>query len=230
MIHSLNQNNSFSPTYFILFILFQLTTVLSHGQVNRILSESPVNFLQKSNWVDSVFSTLNPEERIAQLIVMSVYSNKGADHVKEISALVRNYKIGGLIVMQGGPIRQARLTNQFQAEAKVPLLITITAEWGLGMRLDSTISLPYQMTLGAVQDNSLIYKMSSEVARQCKLMGIHLNFAPVVDINNNPQNPVISYRSFGEDRDNVTTKSYAYMKGLQDNGILANAKHPRPFF
>lgn len=226
MNHSLDQNKSLSTVYFILLILLQLLSTSSLSQVNKVISEPPLGYLQqKSNWVDSVFSTLTPKERIAQLILMAVYSNKDEDHVKEISALVRDYKIGGLIVMQGGPIRQARLSNQFQAAAKVPLLISITAEWGLGMRLDSTLSLPYQMALGAVQDNSLIYKMGAEVARQCKLMGIHLNFAPVVDINTNPQNPVISYRSFGEDRDNVASKSYAYMKGLQDNGILANAKH-----
>lgn len=178
-----------------------------------------------SGWVDSVFTTLTPDERIAQLIMVAAYSNRGEDHKQEILKLIREQKVGGLVFFQGGPVRQAGLINTYQAASKVPLLMAMDAEWGLGMRLDSTISFPYQMTLGAIRNDTLIYKMGAEVARQMKRAGLHINFAPVADINNNPRNPVINFRSFGEDKVNVTAKSIAYMRGMQDNGILATAKH-----
>ena len=178
-----------------------------------------------TSWADSTFNSLSNDERIAQLFMVAAYSNKEQEHVNKISQLIKKYKIGGLIFFQGGPIRQARLTNYYQNLANVPLMISIDGEWGLGMRLDSTISFPYQMALGAIENDRLIYNMGAEIARQCKLMGIHVNLAPVIDINNNPKNPVINYRSFGEDRDNVAKKGIAYSLGMQDNGILANAKH-----
>jgi beta-N-acetylhexosaminidase len=185
------------------------------------------SFLQYMNhpWVDSIFNRLNTDERIAQLIMVAAYSNRGEEHRKEILELIQEQKIGGLIFFQGGPVREAKLINAYQADATVPLLIAMDAEWGLGMRLDSTISFPFQMTLGAVQNDNLIYRMGTEVARQLKRAGIHVNFAPVVDVNNNPDNPVINYRSFGEDKNNVARKAIAYMKGMQDNGILTTAKH-----
>ena len=178
-----------------------------------------------SPWVDSVFNGLNTEERIAQLIMVAAYSNRGEEHKAEILGLIRQQKIGGLIFFQGGPVRQARLTNEYQDASTVPLLIAMDAEWGLGMRLDSTISYPYQMMLGALKDDSMIYQMGAQVALQLKRMGVHVNFAPVMDINNNPDNPVINYRSFGEDKMKVTRKAIAYMKGMQDNGVLPTAKH-----
>ncbi|MDY6800525.1 MAG: glycoside hydrolase family 3 N-terminal domain-containing protein, partial [Bacteroidota bacterium] len=135
------------------------------------------------------------------------------------------YKIGGLIFFQGGPVRQAKLTNDYQSVADIPLLIAIDGEWGLGMRLDSTINYPRQMMLGAIQNDSLVYQMGYDIGEQLKQLGIHINFAPVVDINNNPNNPVINVRSFGEDRINVSKKSIAYMNGMQDAGIIAVAKH-----
>ncbi len=176
-------------------------------------------------WVDSVFQTLSPEERIAQLIMIPVYSNKDQAHIDSISALVRNYKVGGLIFFQGGPVRQAKMTNRYQQESKVPLMISIDAEWGLAMRLDSTTRFPYQMALGGIEDEELIYKMGAEIARQCRRLGVHVNFAPVVDVNNNANNPVIGFRSFGENKYNVTRKALAYMRGMQDEKVLANAKH-----
>ena len=154
-------------------------------------------------WVDSVMQTLNPSERVAQLINVAAFSNRSAAFEDSISQLIKEYKIGGLIFFQGGPVRQARLTNRYQSESEVPLLISIDAEWGLGMRLDSTISYPYNMTLGAIQQEDLIYELGAEIGRQCKRMGVHLNFAPVVDVNNNAQNPVINYRSFGENPEKV---------------------------
>ena len=176
-------------------------------------------------WVDSVLNTLSEDERIAQLIVVAAFSDSDDAHKNEILKLIREQKVGGLIFFQGGPVRETKLINEYQSVSKVPLLMAIDAEWGLGMRLDSTISFPYQMTLGAIQDDSLIYKMGVAVARQMKRAGLHINFAPVVDVNNNPSNPVINFRSFGEERDNVARKAIAYMKGMQDNGILTTAKH-----
>ena len=184
-------------------------------------------FLQYTNhpWVDSVFNSLSIDERIAQIIAVAAYSNRDEAHKEEILKLIREQKIGGLIFFQGGPVREAKLMNTYQSASKVPLLMAMDAEWGLGMRLDSTISFPYQMTLGAVRNDSLLYEMGVEVARQMKRAGLHMNFAPVVDINNNPENPVINFRSFGEDKYNVTHKAIAYMKGMQDHGILTTAKH-----
>lgn len=176
-------------------------------------------------WVDSIMQTLSAEQRIAQLFMVAAYSNKGKAHQDEIGKLISRYPVGGLIFMQGGPVRQASLTNQYQRSAKVPLLIAIDGEWGLSMRLDSTVVYPRQMMLGAIKNDSLIYQMGADIARQCRRMGIHVNFAPVVDVNNNPANPVINYRSFGENKYNVARKGIAYMKGLQDNRILASAKH-----
>ncbi len=177
------------------------------------------------NWVDSVFNAMTFDERLGQLFMVATYSNKSQAHVDEISNLVKNENLGGLIFFQGGPNRQARLTNFYQAQAKTPLLIAMDAEWGVGMRLDSVWSFPKAMTLGAVQDPHLIYEMGIEIARQFKELGMHINFAPVVDVNSNPQNPVIGFRAFGENKNQVTQRAIAYMKGLQDHGIIANAKH-----
>jgi beta-N-acetylhexosaminidase len=187
--------------------------------------EDPPFMDGKFQWADSLFNSLTAEERIAQLFMVAAYSNRDQEHVDEIVDLVSNYNIGGLIFFQGGPVRQAKLTNKYQDLAKVPLMVSIDGEWGLAMRLDSTVKFPKQMTLGAIQDDSLVYEMGGEIAAHCKRMGIHVNLAPVVDVNNNRNNPVIGYRSFGQDKENVARKGIAYMKGLQDNGVLANAKH-----
>jgi beta-N-acetylhexosaminidase len=180
---------------------------------------------QYQPWADSVLATMSTEERIAQLIMIPAYSNKDQVHVDSISNLVKRFGVGGIIFFQGGPVRQALMTNRFQEEAKIPLMISLDGEWGLKMRLDSTVRYPYQMAIGGVKDEQLIYEMGAEVARQAIRMGIHVNFAPVVDVNNNANNPVIGFRSFGEDKENVSRKSLAYMKGMQDNRILASAKH-----
>lgn len=180
---------------------------------------------EKENWVDSVFNTLTIEQKIGQLFMVAAYSNKGLTHEKEISRLIKEFHIGGLIFYQGSPYNQAHLTNKFQSFSKIPLLISIDAEWGLSMRLDSTTAFPKQMTLGAIQSNNLIYQMGQEIGKQCKRLGVNMNMAPVVDINNNPNNPVINSRSFGENPNKVAEKSLMYMKGLQSQNILANAKH-----
>lgn len=188
-------------------------------------TQDPPFYSKSTSWADSVFKSLTPDERIAQLFMVAAYSNKDKAHINEIKKLVSQYKIGGLIFFQGGPTRQAKLTNAYQKMSKVPLFVSIDAEWGLAMRLDSTTRFPRQMTLGAIQNDSLVYRMGVEIARQCKRLGMQINFAPVVDVNNNPLNPVISNRSFGEDKYNVSRKAAMYMKGMQDNGVLANAKH-----
>ena len=197
------------------FLLLNLSFHTSYGQ-----APDPAK-----QWVDSVYAELSASEQIAQLIMVAAYSNRGPDHKKQISALVSKQGIGGLIFFQGGPVRQAQLTNSYQAQAQVPLLIGQDFEWGLGMRLDSTISFPVQMTLGAIRNDSLIYEMGKEIARQCRDIGVHVNFAPVIDVNSNPDNPVINYRSFGEDKYRVAAKGKAYMQGMQDEGLLITVKH-----
>lgn len=183
------------------------------------------NLAVPNRWVDSVFYSLTAEERISQLIMIPAYSNRPQSHIAEVSYLVQTFNLGGIIFFQGGPVREANMTNYFQMVAKTPLLIGIDGEWGLSMRLDSTFGFPRQMMLGALSDNRIIYEMGWEIANQMKALGIHVNFAPVVDINSNPLNPVISNRSFGEDKYNVTQKGVSYMEGMQDNGLLAVAKH-----
>lgn len=177
------------------------------------------------SWADSVFASLTPDERLAQLFMVTAFSNRDRRHADDILGLVKNYGIGGIMFLQGGPVRQAKLTNEYQAAARVPLMVSIDAEWGLAMRLDSTLKYPRQMALGAISNDSLIYTMGEQIAEQCRRIGIHVNFAPVVDVNNNPDNPVIGFRSFGEDKYNVARKGLMYMKGLQHNHVIANAKH-----
>ncbi len=177
-------------------------------------------------WVDSLYSSMSLKEKIGQTIMVRGYSNKGPEHTTELLKHVEKHHIGGVIFFQGEPIVQGKLTNILQDSAKIPLMVAMDAEWGLGMRLkEHTISFPKQLTLGAIKNNKLIYDMGKEVARQCRRLGVHINFAPVVDINNNPDNPVINTRSFGEDRYNVTAKSYMYARGMQDHGVMACAKH-----
>ncbi len=192
-----------------------------------VVAQQPPAFLEyrNSKWVDSVMQRLTPDERIAQLIMVAAYSNRGKEHKQEILELISKHKIGGLIFFQGDPASQVELMNAYQEASKVPLLGAIDAEWGLGMRLKKTINYPFQMALGAVSNDSLLYEMGVEVARQIKRVGLHSNFAPVVDVNNNPANPVINFRSFGEDKIRVADKSIAYMKGMENNAVLTTAKH-----
>ncbi len=179
----------------------------------------------QQQWVDSVFNSMRFEDRLGQLFMVAAYSNKDHRHQAEITRLVEEEKLGGLIFFQGGPVRQAHLTNHYQKVSKVPLFIAMDAEWGPGMRLDSVLQFQKQMTLGAGGNDRLVYEMGKEIARQFKEMGMHINFAPVVDVNSNPDNPVIGYRSFGEEKSLVSRKSLAYMRGMQDHGVMANAKH-----
>ena len=176
-------------------------------------------------WADSVFNTLSTEEKIAQLMIIRAHSNLGKKHEEEVAALIQTYNVGGLCFFQGGPVRQAKLTNYYQSIAKTPLMVTIDGEWGLGMRLDSVQSLPRQLMLGATPDAGLAYRYGKILADQCKRMGIHVNYAPVVDVNNNPGNPVINDRSFGENKYKVALFGKNLVKGLEDQGVMACAKH-----
>jgi beta-glucosidase-like glycosyl hydrolase len=188
--------------------------------------ESYIQSLNKKNhWVDSVYNKLSRKNRVAQLLFVRAHTNMGKVYEDSVGRVIKEQQIGGLVFFQGGPGRQANLVNKYQKLAHVPLLIAMDGEWGLGMRLDSTISYPYQMTLGAIQDNNLIYKMGQQVAYDFKRLGIHINFGPDMDINNNPNNPVINYRSFGDNMYNVARKGIAYFKGMQDAGLLTTAKH-----
>ncbi len=158
-------------------------------------------------------------------MIIRAHSNLGEEHVKKVTGQIKKFDVGGLCFFQGGPVRQANLTNYYQSIAKTPLMITIDGEWGLGMRLDSVINFPRQMMIGAVDDGKLVYDFGRAVGRQCKRMQVNVNFAPDVDINNNPENPVINDRSFGEDKYKVALYGIQYMKGLQDEGVMACAKH-----
>ncbi len=180
---------------------------------------------EADKWVRKQFRKLSKDQRIAQLMIIRAHSNLGADHVKEVTHLIKKYNVGGLCFFQGGPVRQANLTNEYQKIAKTPLMIAIDGEWGLGMRLDSVINFPRQLMMGAVPDAKLIYQFGLAVGEQCKRLGIHVNYAPDIDINNNPMNPVINDRSFGEDKYKVALFGVQYMKGMQDVGVMACAKH-----
>lgn len=179
----------------------------------------------ENRWTDSIYSQMTLDEKLGQLFFASAYSNKDSVHVNKVKELVSKYKIGGIIFFQGGPVRQAKLTNIYQSKAKVPLFIGLDAEWGLSMRLDSTYAYPWNMTLGAIQDLNLIEKVGRQMGSECKRMGIHFNFAPVLDINTNPLNPIIGNRSFGESKTNVANRASAIMKGIQSQGVLCTGKH-----
>jgi len=176
-------------------------------------------------WVDSIYNKMSLKEKIGQLFMVDVFSSKSKTETDKIKKLIEEFHIGGIIFSKGGPKRQARLNNEYQELSKVPLLIGMDAEWGLAMRLDSTKAFPWNMTLGAIQDNSLVEETGRQIAKHCKRLGVHINFAPVVDMNTNPKNPIIGNRSFGEDKDNVTEKALAFMHGMQKEGVLASAKH-----
>ncbi|QQS50769.1 MAG: serine hydrolase [Bacteroidota bacterium] len=183
-------------------------------------------FLEKdSGWADSLNKTLSDREKLGQMLMVPAYPKKGAEDTARIADLIRKHQVGGIIFFQGSPEEVHGLARYYQSISKIPLLIAIDGEWGLAMRLSNTIQYPKQMTLGAISSDMLIYQMGYDIASQMKHLGIHINFAPVVDVNNNPANPVINARSFGEQKNNVARKGILYMKGMQDAGVMAFAKH-----
>ncbi len=205
---------------FILFFAFHFQ--LSAQQPDPLQTE---DWKAQKQWVDSIIRNMSLRQKIGQLFMYAAYSNKGKKHEEYVQNLVEKHEIGGLIFMQGTPYKQAKLTNLYQSKSKIPLLIAFDGEWGLNMRLDSTYRYPWNMTLGAIHDNRLLEKLGRRIGAQHHRMGIHINFAPVVDINTNPNNPIIGNRSYGENKYNVTKKAAAFIKGMQAKGVLACGKH-----
>lgn len=204
---------------YVLLLIMNIQLLAVNGQNNTSWNSNTAE-----RWADSVMASLSVDEMIGQLMVVRA-NTPGSDYYDVIDQYIKKYNIGGVTFFGGHPSLQARQTNHWQSIAKTPLFISIDAEWGLAMRLDSIIAFPYQMTLGAIINDSLIYQMGLEVARQCRQIGVQINFAPDVDINSNPDNPVIHMRSFGENQEDVARKGIMYMKGMQDGGLIVTAKH-----
>ncbi|WP_426477037.1 glycoside hydrolase family 3 protein [Chryseobacterium sp. CBSDS_008] len=176
-------------------------------------------------WVDTTYKNLSQDERLGQLFIVALYTNRGEDYISQVRNIVTNDKIGGLILMQDDAAREINLVNEFQQKSKVPLMIGMDAEWGLYQRIATAHKFPWAMTLGAIQDKNLVYQMAAKIAEDCHRMGINWDFAPVVDVNTNPDNPIIGNRSFGSEVNNVISSALSYSNGLQDNNILAAIKH-----
>ena len=204
------------------FGLLLLLTILFNQKTN-----AQVNLDKYLNhpWVDSVFNSLTPDQRIAQLIWIDVSGDQDVAKQTRVAELIKKNNFGGLVFFEGTAVKQVQLTNYYQSLAKTALMIAMDAEWGPGMRLDEAAPFPYNMTMGAVANDELIHKGAAMMAAQLKRLGVQVSFGPVSDINTQPLNPIIGMRSFGESRDLVTSKCIAYMKGLQENGIIAVAKH-----
>ena len=180
---------------------------------------------QQRQWVDSIYSSLSLDEKIGQLFVPMVFSKKNNQHFKEIKTLIKDHHVGGLIFSQGTPVKQTQWLNKFQSYSNVPLLVTMDAEWGVAMRLDSVVPFPWSMTLGASRDHEIIKKVGQRIGEQEQLLGVHMSFSPVADINTNPLNPIIGNRSFGENPQEVAKHAISIMEGHHQAGILTSAKH-----
>ena len=179
----------------------------------------------KQIWVDSTYQSLTLDQKIGQLFMPMVFSQGDQNHYKQISEDIKRFNFGGIIFSKGTIAEQARLTNLFQSQSKVPLLIAMDAEWGMAMRLHDAKPFPYQMTLGAIQNDSLLYQMGYSMANRQRRLGVHLNFSPAVDINTNAKNPVIGLRSLGSDPLSVTQKAGMLLRGMQDGGLMTSIKH-----
>ena len=206
--------------YFIAF--FFLLFTIANGQSYPLVTADSV---EQHSWVETTYAAMSLDEKVGQLFMVSVASNQNSKATGQIKELVKSHHLGGVIFSRGGPVRQARLTNAYQEVAKTPLLIGMDAEWGLAMRLDSTFAFPWNMTLGAVGDNALIEAVGNRIGNHAKRLGVHINFAPDIDVNINPENPIIGNRSFGEDPARVAQKGIAFMKGMQAAGVLSSGKH-----
>ena len=207
----------------ILFTFFALFgPLLLAQQPDPLLSENPKH---QQKWVDSIYQSLSLDQKIGQLFTPMVFSKKDEDHFDEIKNLIEKYYIGGIIFSLGSPFKQSQWLNEFQSISKVPLMISMDAEWGVAMRLDSVLAFPWSMTLGAIKDNTVIRRIGQRMGEQERILGVHMSYAPVLDINTNPENPIIGNRSFGEDPKRVADKGVALMKGHHDAGILTSGKH-----
>ena len=207
---------------FSILFIYSFQIVSAQYQPKTITSKQ----LKEANtWVDKTYNSLSQNEKLGQLFIVALYTNKGEDYIQTVRNLVKNEQLGGLIMMQDDAEREISLLNEFQKTSKVPMMIGMDAEWGLFQRIPTAHKFPWAMTLGAIQDKKLIYEMSAQIAEDCKKMGINWDFAPVVDVNTNPNNPIIGNRSFGSEVDNVVSSATAYSNGLQDQNILAAIKH-----
>jgi beta-N-acetylhexosaminidase len=207
------------------YLVFTILSLFSSLLIAQTKVRPPFLQYETDQWVDSVFNSLSIDEKIGQLIMIPAYSSKGNGYIVQLTKMVKENKIGGIIAMQGGPMRHINMVNQLQKVSKTPLLVAIDAEYGLSMRLDSCIKYPYGFTLGAINSDSLIFNLGEDLGRQCKRLGIHINFAPVADVNSNPLNPVIGFRSYGDNPKLVCQKAVAYGLGLQSQQVLATFKH-----
>lgn len=207
----------------LLFILLFINSQVSAQYQPKNISLSDQKKAQQ--WVDKTYNSLSQDEKLGQLFIVALYTNKDENHINQVRNIVTNDKIGGLILMQDDATREINLVNEFQQKSKIPLMIGMDAEWGLYQRIATAHKFPWAMTLGAIQDKNLIYQMAAKIAEDCKRMGINWDFAPVVDVNTNPNNPIIGNRSFGSEVSNVTQSALSYSNGLQDNNILAAIKH-----
>ena len=213
------KNNISCILVFIFGCVGYLQAQLSPKNITKDLDKKAVKY------ADSLYAKLSMDERIGQLYIVALYTNKDQNHISGVRKLVEQERIGGIILMQDDAEQEIALVNEFQKKSRVPMLFGMDAEWGLYQRIKTAHKFPWAMTLGAIQDNGLVYEMASKIAEDAKKMGIYWNFAPVVDVNTNPKNPIIGNRSFGSDVQNVIAKSLAYAQGLQDNGVLAAIKH-----
>ncbi len=204
------------------FGFFFLSIFIAFGQQNPLTTKDSV---QQRAWVEATYQKMSLDEKLGQLFMVMVTSDQSKAGIASTKKLIKDHHLGGLIFSTGGPVRQAQQTNEYQKLSKIPLMIGMDAEWGLAMRLDSTYAFPWNMTLGAIKDNSVVEKVGRQIGLHAKRLGVHINFAPDIDININPKNPIIGNRSFGEDRENVAQKGIAFMKGMEGAGVLSSGKH-----
>jgi len=209
----------------VLFILFFVPVSGLDAGESSSPGDPPFLILSEDFWVNEKMEQMTLDEKIAQLMMVPVFPRQSEAEKRSMVKIIQTYKPGGILVMQGSPVKTTRWINQFQENSDVPLLVAIDGEWGLSMRIDSTMEFPYAQAIGAIQDTSFIYQMGWDLGQQMKQMGIHMNFAPVADVSTNPQNPVINFRSFGEDKINVSQKAWYLASGMQDAGVAAVAKH-----
>ena len=209
----------------IVLCIFFIFTLFSYGQEIDPLAVSTDNLHSQKKWVDSIYNTFSLDEKIGQLFMPMVFSERDSLHYKSTLDLIKNHKIGGLVFSRGGPVKQSQWLNTFQENSTIPLLIAMDAEWGVAMRLDSVKGFPWPMTLGAVKDTLLLRAIGKRMGDQENRLGVHYSFSPVLDINTNQRNPIIGNRSYGSSSERVTRQALAIMLGHQDAGILTSGKH-----
>ncbi|WP_298480572.1 glycoside hydrolase family 3 N-terminal domain-containing protein [uncultured Maribacter sp.] len=208
--------------FYLVFSLTFFSFLFVNGQSNPLVTKDSI---AQQKWVNITYEKMTLEEKLGQLFMVSISSNQDKASINKTISLIKDQNIGGIIFSKGGPVQQAKLTNKFQSSAKLPLLVGMDAEWGLAMRLDSTYAFPWNMTLGAIKDNGIVEKVGRQIGKHAKRIGVHINFAPDIDINTNPKNPIIGNRSFGEDKSNVAAKGIAFMQGMESAGVLSSGKH-----